>query len=169
MAAYLDASALVKLVIAETESPALLRFLRRHPLRVTSALSGVEVLRAVRHAGEPASTRARRVLARVQQLRLDDEVLETAAAIDPIVLRSLDAIHVASALAFGDELAVVVTYDQRMLAALAALGLPARAPGAPADRQLSADARSTTSNTRTAARVRRNPRKSRPRKSRPRQ
>jgi predicted nucleic acid-binding protein len=78
VAVYLDASALVKLVVAEAESSALVRFLRGHPTRVTSALSHVEVLRAVRHVGDGARTRARRVLARVQQLRLDDEVLDVA-------------------------------------------------------------------------------------------
>lgn len=159
MAVYLDASALLKLVVAEAESDALLRFLRRHPIRVTSALSHVEVLRAVRHVGEAAATRARRVLARVQQLRIDEEVLEAAATLDPAVLRSLDAIHAASALALAEDLAAVLTYDQRMLGALAALDLPARAPGAPYDATLRAAARRPGAATRrvpaTSARGRR--------------
>jgi predicted nucleic acid-binding protein len=129
MAIYLDASALVKLVVEERESPALRRFLAKHPERVTSALSRVEVPRAVRNQGKAAQQRAKRVLSRVRLLHLDDELLDDAARLDPVVLRSLDAIHIASARALGKDLEGVVTYDGRMSDALKALSMSAHAPG----------------------------------------
>ena len=127
-AAYLDASALVKLVVAESESDALRRFLRAHPVRVSCALARVEVPRAVAGQGEAARLRARDLLDRVRLLALDDRLLNDAADLPPPVLRSLDAIHVAAARSFGDSLEVFVTYDIRMAAAAAAAGLNCAAP-----------------------------------------
>ncbi len=125
---YLDSSALVKLVVAEGESPALRRYLRTEPRRASCALAKVEVLRAVRPQGAPATTRARRLLRRVDLVAVDDELLDSAAALDPGVLRSLDAIHLAAAQTLADELTAVVTYDERMRAAADLLGLPVAAP-----------------------------------------
>lgn len=133
MAVYLDSSALVKLVVAEAESGALRRFLRRHPERVSSALVNVEVVRAVRSQGNAARARARLVLARVRLLAVDDALLLAAAALDPGILRSLDAIHLASAQAIGDDLDWVLTYDRRMSDGADLLGLPWQAPGSSAD------------------------------------
>jgi predicted nucleic acid-binding protein len=134
VAVYLDSSALVKLVVTEPESEALRRFLKRRPERVASALARVEVLRAVRAHGELAIKRAVRVLARVRLLRVDDGVLEAAASLDPRVLRSLDAIHIASARELGGDLESLITYDRRMSEATAMLGMPVRAPGTAVDR-----------------------------------
>lgn len=128
-AVYLDSSALVKLVVAERESSALMRFLRRRPLRVSSALARVEVARAVRPHGEAALDRARRVLGAVDLLDLDDPLLDVAASLDGDHLRSLDAIHLAAALALGDDLAEVVTYDRRMADQAEAHGMVVVAPG----------------------------------------
>lgn len=125
---YLDSSALVKLVVTEAESTALRRYLRDRVERVSSALAKVEVIRAVRPHGASAVTRARQVLRRVDIIQLDDELLEDAATLDMSVLRSLDAIHLAAARALGDELQAVVTYDERMAAAAARLGLHVDAP-----------------------------------------
>jgi len=125
---YLDSSALVKLVVTEVESTALRRYLRDRVERVSSALAKVEVIRAVRPHGAAAVTRARQVLRRVDIIQLDDELLEDAATLDMSVLRSLDAIHLAAARALGDELQAVVTYDERMAAAAARLGLHVDAP-----------------------------------------
>jgi len=125
---YLDSSALVKLVIAESESTPLRRYLRRRPERVSCALARVEVIRAVRLHGSAAVTRARQVLRRIDTLYLDDELLDDAATLDAGILRSLDAIHLAAALALGDELVAVVTYDERMRAAAERLGIPVDAP-----------------------------------------
>jgi hypothetical protein len=119
---------LVKLVVAERESAALRRFLRRHPQRVASALVRTEVMRAVRHLGAKATSRARLVVARIDLVRLDDTVLDAAAALDAAILRSLDAIHLASAITLGAQLDAVVTYDARMVAGAEQLGLPVVAP-----------------------------------------
>ena len=129
MAVYLDSSSLVKLVVREPESGALARFLRREKERVSSALARVEVVRAVRAHGSGAVARATSVLARVHLLRVDDDVLADAAALDPPVLRSLDAIHLASARALGSELEGIVTYDTRMAEAARLLGISVFAPG----------------------------------------
>lgn len=127
-AVYLDSSAIVKLVVAERESRALIRYLRDHTSRISCALARVEVIRAVRPHGEMAVSRARQSLARISLVRLDDVLLDAAAALDHAVVRSLDAIHLAAALALGDELAEVVTYDHRMSDAAQRLGLATRAP-----------------------------------------
>lgn len=128
MVIYLDSSAIVKLVVREAESAALRRFLRRRPTRVSSALARVEVVRAVRLQGPEAQARAHAVLARIRLLRIDDDVLSLAAILEPALLRSLDAIHLASARVFGAELGGVVTYDARMRDAAELLGVPVFEP-----------------------------------------
>lgn len=125
---YLDSSALVKLVIAEPESSALRRYLRGEPQRASCALARVEVLRAVRGHGSVALARARRLVQRLNLVPIDDELLDAAAALDPRVLRSLDAVHLAAAQLFGDELTAVVTYDRRMAAATGLVDLTVAAP-----------------------------------------
>jgi predicted nucleic acid-binding protein len=127
-AVYLDSSAIVKLVVEEGESRALTRHLRDHPSRVSCALARVEVIRAVRPHGAAAVGRAGRLLARISLLRIDDVLLDAAAALEGTALRSLDAIHLAAAQAFGDELAEVVTYDHRMAHAARRFGLTVSAP-----------------------------------------
>jgi predicted nucleic acid-binding protein len=125
---YLDSSALVKLVIRETESSALRRALRLDSARATCALARVEVVRAVRPHGAAAVARARQLLRTLDVVQLDDELLDSAAMLDGGLLRSLDAIHLAAALMLADDVTAVVTYDQRMAAAAAAMGLPVSAP-----------------------------------------
>lgn len=71
---------------------------------------------------------ARRQLAGIDIIRIDDDLLERAAEIELSTVRSLDAIHLATALSLGSDLAAVVTYDARMSAAAQALGLPVIAP-----------------------------------------
>jgi len=127
--AYLDASAVVKLLVREAETTALRRRLRSWPRRASSALLRVELLRTVRRAGLPRLMEgARRQLASIDLIRLDDDLLERAAEIEPPTVRSLDAIHLATALGLGSDLAAVVTYDARMSAAAQMLGLPVIAP-----------------------------------------
>ena len=130
MRIYLDSSALVKLVQREHGSDALRRYLRRHRSddRVTSALARTEVVRAVLAGGAAAIAQARSHLARTQQIRLGTAVLDSAATLAPDNLRSLDAVHIASALRVGAGLRALVTYDQRMAAAATAVGLPVEAP-----------------------------------------
>jgi hypothetical protein len=133
LAVYLDSSALVKLVVAEPESEALRRFLRSRRVRVSSSLAKVEVRRALRFQGKPAEDRVKQILARVRLLTIDTPLLDAAAELDPCVLRSLDAIHLASAIALGEDLDCVVTYDRRMRDAAIVLEVAVRAPGTVGD------------------------------------
>jgi predicted nucleic acid-binding protein len=127
--AYLDTSAAVKLLMNERESPALRRWLRRRPERASAALLRVELVRVVRRAGLPRSIpQARRLLAGIHLIRLDDALLDRASDLDPTELRSLDSIHLAAAASLGDDLAAVVSYDDRLLAAATSLGLPIAMP-----------------------------------------
>lgn len=125
---YLDSSALVKLVVREPESGALRRFVRLGGRHATSALARTEVVRAVRLHGPAAVGRARALLATVDLIAVDDVLLDAAGTLDPADVRSLDAIHLSSALALAEDLAVVVTYDARMAAAARELGLAVASP-----------------------------------------
>jgi uncharacterized protein len=127
-ATYLDSSALVKLAVREPESAALRRYLRRRRPLITSALARAEVTRALLPLGGEAVRRGHDVLARVDQVRINDRVLDAAGAILPVELRSLDAIHLATAQQLGADLARVVTYDEPMTAAAKQLGLPVARP-----------------------------------------
>lgn len=121
----------MKLVQKEVQSDALRRYLRRHRSdeRMTSALSRVEVVRAVQSGGAPAVAKAHRQLARLHQVTLDTSLLDSAASLAPgTFLRSLDAIHLASAQLVTADLRAVVTYDQRMATAATAVGLTVAAP-----------------------------------------
>ncbi len=127
--AYLDTSAAVRLLMTERESPALRRWLRRRPERASSALVRVELVRVVHRAGIPRLIpEARKLLAGIHLIRLDDVLLDRAADLDPTELRSLDSIHLAAAASLGDDLAAVVSYDDRLLAAANSLGLPTATP-----------------------------------------
>jgi len=127
-ATYLDSSAIVKLVVAEPESAALRRYLRRRRPLISSALARTEVLRAVLLEGERGVARAKSVLARVDLVRLNDRVLVAAGELLPADLRSLDAIHLATATMLGPDLGQVVTYDDRMLQSAGLLGLATASP-----------------------------------------
>jgi predicted nucleic acid-binding protein len=127
--AYLDTSAVIKLLMTERESPALRRWLRRRPERASAALLRVELVRVVRRAGFPRLIpEARKLLAGIHLIRLDDALLDRAANLDPTELRSLDSIHLAAAASLGDDLGAVVSYDDRLLAAATSLGLPIATP-----------------------------------------
>jgi len=125
---YLDSSAIVKLAVEEPESAALRRYLRRRRPFVTSALARTEVARALLPLGQAAVQRGQDVLSRVDLVRINDRVLGNAGTLLPVELRSLDAIHLATAQQLGTDLARVVTYDERMAAAAEALGWSVAAP-----------------------------------------
>jgi uncharacterized protein len=127
-AAYVDSSALVKLVIPEPESAALRAELGRWDRHVVSAVARVEVVRACARVDERARPVAEAIVGALDLVAVDDELLNGAAALAPAALRSLDAIHLASALLIGDALGVVVAYDERLLAAAREAGLPTTAP-----------------------------------------
>lgn len=126
--AYLDVSALVKLVLDEPESDALRDALSSWPRRTTSRLAVVEVVRAVRRADPRLEPLAARALTGVVLLAASDKVLRSAAGVDPPAVRTLDAIHVASALRVRAMLAAFVSYDRRQLEAAEAHGLPVATP-----------------------------------------
>ncbi len=128
-ATYLDSSAIVKLVVSEAESDALIEYLRARPTRVSCGLARVEVVRAARPNGVRAVRRAREVLERISVIQLDEALLGDAAEIASATLRSLDAIHLAAARQLGADLRAVATYDRRMADAARALDLAVVAPG----------------------------------------
>ena len=125
---YLDASALVKLVVREPESAELRRFAQARSILASCSLAGVEVVRAVRPHGRSAVVTARKVLEQIDLAELDAELLDAAAELGGSI-RSLDAIHIAAALELGDELEALVTYDLRTATAAGELGIPVVAPG----------------------------------------
>jgi len=127
---YLDASALVKLVVFEPESAGLREVLKGHAARLSSGLAEVEVPRALRRAGYGAAEqrRAGELLARIALVDVDRAILRAAAAIAPSNLRSLDAIHLATALSLGQDLAGIITYDQRLAEAAISADLEVWAP-----------------------------------------
>ena len=101
---YLDSSALVKLVLPEPETGALFELIRLWPERISSSLARIEVLRAVRRAGENvALRRAEEVVVRVGLLGIDTEILSAATRLEPRELPTLDAIHLATALSVGEQ------------------------------------------------------------------
>jgi len=127
---YLDSSAIVKFAVEEAESEALASWragLAFDDVVMTCELSIVEVLRAVRRV-DGAEEIALTHLDALDHLVMDRDLLLAAARLDPTGLRTLDAIHLAAAMAAGDELAGVVTYDTRMADAARQLGLTTLAP-----------------------------------------
>ena len=132
-ACYLDASALGKLATREAESDALRRELAGYRDRVTSRLATVEVPRAIARRGPESVAAAGDAVAQaleaVTVIELDEELASVVAGLEPARLRSLDAIHLASALALGEELEAFLTYDAGLGDAARAAGLTVLMPG----------------------------------------
>lgn len=127
-AVYLDSSAIVKLAVAEPESAALRNHLRRRRPVISSALARTEVLRALQPAGDEAIAVGRDVLRRIELIRVNDRILEAAGLLPPPELRSLDAIHLATAQQLGSALGQLVAYDDRLLRSARRLGLKTANP-----------------------------------------
>jgi predicted nucleic acid-binding protein len=127
-ATYLDSSAIVKLAVREAESIALRRYLRRRRPLVTSSLARTEVLRALLPGGDDAVAAGRKVLTRLDLVRVSNRVLDEAAGLLPVQIRSLDAIHLATVAQLGQDLGVLVTYDDRMAEAAKHIGHRVAAP-----------------------------------------
>jgi predicted nucleic acid-binding protein len=123
--AFLDSSALVKLVRPEPETEALRRFLGDPwPPILISELAVTEVRRASRRVAlDPAQA-----LAACETVRLTRDILERASELDLPSLRTLDAIQLATALSLAPELDAFVAYDERLLTAAAPQGFPVAAP-----------------------------------------
>lgn len=118
----------MKLALREVEENALRAEMAGWDGYVSSALLGVEAIRACsRHRSEYAQD-AREWLLDVTLLPLADALLEAAASLHPAGLRSLDALHVATALSVQDEIGAFLTYDERLAEAAADHGLPVVRP-----------------------------------------
>jgi len=130
MRLYMDTSALVKLVVSEDESPSLRSFLRERAEDnlFSAALARTELLRAVAANGTQAIADARKLLSGLDTVVLTRQLLDDAGTLQPMRLRSLDAIHLVAAQRAGDTLRAVVTYDARMLSAAADLGIATASP-----------------------------------------
>lgn len=126
---YLDASAIVKLVVSEPESVALRCELARDAEWVSSALARVEVLRALRRTGATADSLqfAEELMDRIALVAVDQPILNAAASAEPAGLQSLDSLHLATALSLAG-LDAFVSYDPRLGAAAVAAGLPVLFP-----------------------------------------
>ena len=125
----MDTSALVKLVVAEAGSAALLGWCSAAGRElVASDLVRTELFRAVRREAPDRVVRAREVLDAMTLIEIATATFETAGRLDPTVLRTSDAIHLAAALDLGDDLEGIVTYDARLADAATANGVLVAAP-----------------------------------------
>lgn len=117
------------MVVREPESASLINALLRWPILTSAELVRTEAIRAIRRSGSQREVIAARKLFRnLSMVRLDQGILERAAELDPISLRSLDAIHVATALEIGSELGKFYCYDIRLKEAAEAQGLNVESP-----------------------------------------
>lgn len=127
---YLDTSAAVKLVLTETGSAALRTWITSRDDRMFSCdLLRTELLRVTRRAAPEQMGQARALLESLILLTLSTAVCERAALLEPEVLRSLDALHLAASMEVGDELEGIVTYDRHLAGGARAVGIEVVAPG----------------------------------------
>jgi hypothetical protein len=124
---YVDSSALVKLVVAEAETPALAAELGRHGGLITSALADIEVRRAAARSGA-AGYRTTALLAACELVDWDASIRAAASELAPPELGTLDSIHLATALSLGPAVAAFVTYDRALANAAAAHDLRVLSP-----------------------------------------
>ena len=132
---YLDSSALLKLLVEESESAALARWIRERsstPM-VSSELAKVEVVRAARRLRADVVPAARALVSQLDLIPLTGGLIEEAADAGGPLLRTLDAIHLASALSIRVDLTAFVAYDHRLLDAAEAAGLHPIRPAAPSE------------------------------------
>ncbi|HEY3631547.1 MAG TPA: type II toxin-antitoxin system VapC family toxin [Jatrophihabitantaceae bacterium] len=122
---YVDTSAALKLLVAESDSQAFAQFYDDHAdaAWVSSALLRIEVLRAVRRARPAALDDARDLLLAFDYVAIDDDVVEAAGNASGRTLRSLDAIHLVTAQLLDDDLTGLATYDDRLARAARSAGM----------------------------------------------
>jgi uncharacterized protein len=127
---YLDSAAVVKLVHAEAESPALRAWLdeRAETGWVSSVLAEIESFRALARYAPEAVARLHPVLDQIDLIDMSPRVRILAQTVGPVTVRSLDAIHLGTALSIRRNLTSFVTYDKRLLDAATATGLPVGSP-----------------------------------------
>lgn len=126
---YLDASALVTLVSGRPYASELRAFLAGWPAMPmgTSTIGFIETVRTLDRVGS-YPTAMPDLLASFTEILVTDEIRDAAASL-PGGVRTLDAVHIASAQAIGDALAALVSYDKRMLDVAHSVGIPVAAPG----------------------------------------
>lgn len=115
-------------MVAEAESGSLREFLAGRPNQVASAIAEVEVVRAVRRVAPELTEKAAEVVTQVSVIEVGDTIRARAALLEPATVRSLDALHLATAIEVGNALDAILTYDTRMAEAARALGLEIVAP-----------------------------------------
>jgi uncharacterized protein len=127
---YVDTSAAIKLLVEETHSKAFAAFYdaRAGAEWVSSALLRIEVTRAIARAKPVLLPDARDLLAAFSYIAIDDEIVEAAMTEPDRSLRSLDAIHLATARLLGPDLDAIVTYDDRRATAASDAGLVTACP-----------------------------------------
>ncbi|BDH59574.1 type II toxin-antitoxin system VapC family toxin [Tsukamurella sp. PLM1] len=132
---YMDTSALTKLIIAEHESDALTTWVAEqaeaNETLTTSDVGRIELMRAAtRRDDEEIFEHAGYVANQINSASVTEEIVAGAQSIGPLTLRTLDAIHLASAVSIRDQVSAFVSYDKRLLDAARAVGLPVVSPGA---------------------------------------
>jgi uncharacterized protein len=126
---YLDSSAVVKLARREAETDALRAWIAANAAPVAvSALVRTEAARALRRTEPAALPVLASVLALLHQVPVSDLILDAAAALPDPLLRSLDAVHLATAVELASVLTWFVAYDRRLAEAARAAGLPVATP-----------------------------------------
>ncbi|HST66204.1 MAG TPA: type II toxin-antitoxin system VapC family toxin [Mycobacteriales bacterium] len=128
---YLDTSALLKTIFAEAHTSALKTFIGENDAQgfVSSVLLTVEMRRAVNRVDSRQLPKADLELSRVTLVELSDAVIEMAGRFPDPHLRTLDAIHLATARLVREELTAVISYDKRMITVAHSEGLPVLSPG----------------------------------------
>jgi uncharacterized protein len=127
---YLDSSALLKLLVEERESAALADWIseRSATPKVSSELAKLEVVRAARRLDSRVVPPARALVSQLDLIPWSSSLIEEAADAGDPTLRSLDAIHLVSALSIREALTAFVAYDPRLIGAAQAAGLTAESP-----------------------------------------
>lgn len=128
---YVDTSAVLKLLVEENHSRTLAAFYDEHARAswVSSALLRIEVIRAVTRVMPAILPDARGLLTAFDYVSIDDEIVDAAMNEPDRMLRSLDAIHLATARVLGPDLTGLVTYDDRLATAAHDAGIPVTTPG----------------------------------------
>jgi predicted nucleic acid-binding protein len=128
---YLDSSAIVKLILEEAESADLRKWLSGRPTEIllSSTLFEVEVPRALRRASGAPRGRTLAVMTRISRREMTGLIRNRAATLPDPAIRSLDAIHLSTALELGGTLTAFVAYDRRLVDAALRAGLPVASPG----------------------------------------
>lgn len=128
MLVYADSTALVKLVVEERESDAARVYLSGDVTVVVSRVGLIEASRAVRRSDTEAPAPWDELVANISVRELDAGIADRAASLEPAVLRTLDAIHLATAVEMRSEIDAFLTYDARLADAARAQRLPVVSP-----------------------------------------